>query len=106
MYCKKKKGLNIEKKSFLTEQVSAIIKNKILVKYQDLGCPTISVTIRETHIKKALLDLGDSVHIVPYNVTKKFGLGEIKPTNITLSLADKDEFVSIFSILFTGFIQT
>ena len=81
-------GLNREKKAFLIEQVSAIIKNKALVIYKDPGCPTISVTIEEMHIEKALLDLGASVNILPHSVFKQFGLGELKPTNITLSLAD------------------
>ena len=33
--CTVKRGLNVDKKAFLTEQVSAIIKCKILVKYKD-----------------------------------------------------------------------
>ena len=66
-----------------------IIKNKILVKHKELRCRTILVTIGETHIEQALLDLGASVNILPYLVYKKFELGELKPTNITFSLADR-----------------
>ena len=40
-----KRGLNVDKKAFLTKQVSAIIQCKTLVKYKDPGCPTISVNI-------------------------------------------------------------
>ena len=40
--CTVKRGLNVNKKAFLTEQVSAIIEYKTPVKYKDLGCPTIS----------------------------------------------------------------
>ena len=43
--CTVKKGLNIDKKAFLTEHVSAIIQCKTPVKYKDPGCPTISVNI-------------------------------------------------------------
>ncbi|RVW58209.1 Retrovirus-related Pol polyprotein from transposon 297 [Vitis vinifera] len=39
--------------------------------------------------KKALLDLGASVNLLPYSVYKQLGLGELKPTSITLSLADR-----------------
>ena len=39
--CTVKRGLNVDKKAFLTEQVSAIIQCKTPVKYKDLGCPTI-----------------------------------------------------------------
>ena len=84
-----KKGLGIEKKAFLTEQVSAIIQSKNPVKYKDPGSPTISVNIGGTCIDKALLDLGASVNLLPYSVYKQLGLGELKLTNITLSLADR-----------------
>ena len=84
-----KKGLIVSKKAFLTEQVSAIIQCKSPVKYKDPGCPTISINIGGTHVEKALLDLGASVNLLPYFVYKQLGLGELKPTTITLSLADK-----------------
>ena len=87
--CTIKKRLGIEKKAFLTEQVSAIIQSKTPVKYKDPGSPTISVNIGGTCIDKALLDLGASVNLLPYSVYKQLGLGELKPTNITFSLADR-----------------
>ena len=87
--CIVKKGLGIEKKAFITEQVSTIIQSKTPVKYKDQGSPTISVNIGGTCIDKALLDLGASVNLLPYSVYKQLGLGELKPTNITLSLADR-----------------
>ena len=87
--CTIKKGLGIEKKAFLTEQVSAIIQSKNPVKYKDPGSPAISVNIGGTCIDKSLLDLGASVNLLAYSVYKKLGLGELKPTNINLSLADR-----------------
>ena len=84
-----KKGLGIEKKAFLTEQVSAIIQSRNPVKYKDPGSPTISVNIGGNCIDKSLLDLGANVNLLPYSVYKQLGLGELKPTNITLSLADR-----------------
>ena len=59
------------------------------MKYKDPGSPTIPVNIRGTCLNKALLDLGASVNLLPYSIYKKLGLGELKPTNITLSLADR-----------------
>ncbi|KAL6312672.1 hypothetical protein AAG906_025113 [Vitis piasezkii] len=76
--CTIKRGLNVNKKAFLTEQVSAIIQCKSPVKYKDLGCPTISVMIGGKIVEKALLTWG-----------QKLGLGELKTTSITLSLADR-----------------
>ena len=79
----------MNKKAFLTEQVSAIIECKTLVKYKDPGCPTISIDIGDTCVEKALLDLGASVNLLPFSMYKQLGLGEPKPTTITLSLADR-----------------
>ena len=87
--CTVKRGLNVNKKAFLTEQVSAIIECKTPVKYKDLRCPTISVNIGGTCVEKALLDLGASVNLLPFSMYKQLGLGELKPTIITLSLADR-----------------
>ncbi|KAL6324780.1 hypothetical protein AAG906_018307 [Vitis piasezkii] len=77
--CTIKIGLNVNKKAFLTEQVS----------YKDPGSPTILVSIEGTCVEKALLDLGASVNLLPYSIYKQLGLGELKPTSITLSLADR-----------------
>ena len=87
--CTIKKGLGIEKKAFLTEQVSSIIQSKNQVKYKNPGSPTISVNIGGNCIDKSLLDLGASVNLLLYSVYKQLGLGELKPTNITQSLADR-----------------
>ena len=87
--CMLKRGLNGNKKAFLTEKVSVIIECKTPIKYKDRGCSTISVNIRGTCVKKALLDLGASVNLLPYSMYKQLGLGELKPTSITLSLADR-----------------
>ena len=87
--CTVKKGLNVEKKAFPTEQVNAIIQCKTPVKYKDPGCPTISVNIRGTCVEKALLDVGASVNLHPFSMYKQLGLGELNPTSITLSLTDR-----------------
>ena len=79
----------MNKKAFLTEQVSAIIECKNPVKYKDLGCPTILINIGGFSVGKALLDLGASVNLLPYSMYKQLGLGELKPPSITLSLADR-----------------
>ena len=87
--CTVKRGFNVNKKAFLTEQVSAIIECKTPTKYKDPKCPTISVNIGDTCVEKALLDLGPSVNLLPFSMYKQLGLGELKPTTVTLSLADR-----------------
>ena len=69
--------------------MSSIIQCKTSVKYKYPGSPTISVNIGGTCIDKALLDLRANVDLLPYSVYKQLGLGELKPTNITLSLVDQ-----------------
>ena len=59
------------------------------VKYKDPGCLTISVNIGGICVEKALLDLGAIVNLLPYLMYRQLGLGELKPTSITLSLADR-----------------
>ena len=47
------------------------------------------MNIGGTCVEKALLDLGASVNLLPYSMYKQLGLGELKPTSITLSLANR-----------------
>jgi hypothetical protein len=84
-----KRKLNLKKKVFLTEQVSVILQSNNALKYKDTGCPTISCFIGEHKIEKALLDLGASVNLLPYSVFQSLNLGELKPTSVTLLLANR-----------------
>ncbi|KAL6343210.1 hypothetical protein AAG906_021008 [Vitis piasezkii] len=76
--CTMKRRIKLSKKAFLTEQVSAIIENKAMVKYKD----------PDSFVERVLLDLGASVNLLPYSIYKQLGLGELKAITITLSLAD------------------
>ncbi|XP_026459352.1 uncharacterized protein LOC113360013 [Papaver somniferum] len=58
--CTVKRNLNVQKRAFLAEQ-----------------------------IEHALLDLGASVNLLSYSVYEQLGLGDLKPTNVTLQLADR-----------------
>ena len=84
-----KRKLNVHKKAFLIEQVSAMIQNNRPPKFKDSRYPTISCVIGNSKIEKALLDLGASVNLLPYSVYEQLGLAELKPTSIILQLADR-----------------
>ncbi|XP_010693162.2 uncharacterized protein LOC104906146 [Beta vulgaris subsp. vulgaris] len=58
-------------------------------KFKDPGVPNISCHIGDHKIKKALLDLGSSVNLIPYSVYEQLGLGKLQPSNYTLQLADR-----------------
>ncbi|XP_058222954.1 uncharacterized protein LOC131332672 [Rhododendron vialii] len=87
--CTHKRQLQVQKKVFLTEQVSSLFQSTLPPKYNDPGCPTISITIGGKVCEKALLDLGASVNLLPFSVYEQLGLGEMKPTRVTLQLADR-----------------
>ncbi|XP_071704882.1 uncharacterized protein [Rutidosis leptorrhynchoides] len=65
--CVKKRKLNasLPKKVKLTEKVSAVISGSLPPKFMDPGTPLISVTVGNVNVKKALLDLGASINILP-----------------------------------------
>ena len=80
--------LNVHKKAFLTEQISAMIQNNRPPMFKDPGCPTISCVIGNSKIEKVLLDLGASVNLMPYLVYEQLDLSELKLTFIILQPAD------------------
>jgi hypothetical protein len=63
-----KRKTNILKKAFMTEQISSILQCKLLIKYKDPGCLTITCMIGISQIERSLLDLGASVNLLPYLV--------------------------------------
>jgi len=72
----------------LTEEYSAIIQNKLLPKLLDPGSFSIPCSVRGLTISKALCDLRASVSLIPYSICKKLQVGDLKPTAISLQLAD------------------
>ncbi|PIN19118.1 hypothetical protein CDL12_08207 [Handroanthus impetiginosus] len=85
----KKRRLGDYETVTLTEECSAIIQNKLPPKLKDPGSFTIPCTIGTHFSGRALCDLGDSINLMPYSIYCTLGLGEAKPTSITLQLADR-----------------
>ncbi|XP_075486390.1 uncharacterized protein LOC142526001 [Primulina tabacum] len=73
----------------LTENCSALVQNKIPPKLKDPGSFSIPCTIGDFVFHKALCDLGASINLMPLSVFRKLGLGEPKPTRMSLQLADR-----------------
>ena len=73
----------------LTEDCTAILKNKLPPKLKDPRSFNIPCTIGKCYFDKALCDLGASINLMPFSVFKKLGLGEHKATTVTLQLADR-----------------
>ncbi|KAJ9552673.1 hypothetical protein OSB04_016718 [Centaurea solstitialis] len=60
----------------LTKECSALLTNKIPQKLKD----------PDRHV---LSDLGASINLMPLSIFKKLGIGEARPTTVTLQLADR-----------------
>ena len=73
----------------LTEECSAILQRKLPQKLKDTGCFTIPCTIGNAIFERALCNLGASINLMPLSIFKRLGLGEARPTTVTLQLADR-----------------
>ncbi|GKD89255.1 putative nucleotidyltransferase, ribonuclease H, partial [Tanacetum coccineum] len=73
----------------MNERCSAVLLNKLPSKEKDPRIFTIPFDIGQLHINNALVDLGASISLMPYTMYEKLGLGEPKPTRISLELADR-----------------
>ncbi|XP_024963864.1 uncharacterized protein LOC112504144 [Cynara cardunculus var. scolymus] len=85
----KKKKLTEYETVALTEGCSALLTNSIPPKLKDPGSFTILCSIGGKEIGKALCDLGASINLMPLSVFNNLGIGEARPTTVTLQLANK-----------------
>ncbi|XP_073120818.1 uncharacterized protein [Henckelia pumila] len=72
----------------LTEECIAILQKKLPQKLKDPESFTIPCIIGGATVNRALCDLGASINLMPLSIFRSFELGEMKPTTITLQLAD------------------
>ncbi|XP_006580807.1 uncharacterized protein LOC114411294 [Glycine soja] len=83
-----KKGKYINSETIMVgENCSAVIQ-KLPPKFKDSRSVTIPCSIRSVSVGKALIDLGASINLMSLSMCKRIGNLKIKPTRITLQLAD------------------
>nr|XP_043630033.1 uncharacterized protein LOC122601331 [Erigeron canadensis] len=75
------------KATFLNAECSAIVQNHIPPKLEDPGSFLITCSI-STLTCKALADLGANINLMPYSVWSKLAFGALRPTRISIRLAD------------------
>ncbi|KAL5577484.1 hypothetical protein UlMin_019183 [Ulmus minor] len=80
----KKRKLGDYETVMLNEECSAVLQRKLPQKLKDPGSFTIPCTIGSCNFDKVLCDLGASINLMPLSVFRKLGLGEVKPTSISL----------------------
>ncbi|PIN19445.1 hypothetical protein CDL12_07878 [Handroanthus impetiginosus] len=85
----KKRCLDDYETVALTEECSAIIQNKLPPKLKDPKSFRIPCIIGTHFSGRALCDLGANINLMPYSIYRTLGLGEAKPTSITLQLANR-----------------
>ena len=68
----------------LIEECSAILQRKLPHKLKNPGSFTILCTIENSIFERALCDLGASINLMPLSIFRRLGLGEARPTTVTL----------------------
>ncbi|XP_071741900.1 uncharacterized protein [Rutidosis leptorrhynchoides] len=86
---KRKLKSSVPKKVELTEHLSAVISGTLPPKFKDPETPLISATVGNVNVKKALLDLGASINMLPFCLVDRYELGVMKRTYIIIQIADQ-----------------
>ncbi|XP_061362103.1 uncharacterized protein LOC133305876 [Gastrolobium bilobum] len=73
----------------LTEESSVVIKKGLSSKVKDPGRFSISYTIRNVKVGRALCDLGVIVNLMPLSFAQSSEITEIKSTLMSLQFADR-----------------
>ena len=73
----------------LTEEYSAILQRKLPQKLKDPSSLTIPYSIGSSIFESALCDLEASINLMTLSIFKRLGLGEARPTTVTLQLSDR-----------------
>ncbi|GJS35571.1 reverse transcriptase domain-containing protein [Tanacetum coccineum] len=75
--------------TFLSDESSGMIQNKVPPKLGDPGSFLIPCNFNKTFSCNALADLGTSINLMPYSLYAKLSLETLKPTKMGLRLADR-----------------
>ncbi|KAL4318019.1 hypothetical protein GQ457_18G015940 [Hibiscus cannabinus] len=84
----KRKNVNEFETVALTEKCVAILENRLPPKLNDSSILTIPCSIGNQYVGKALCDLGADINLMPKSVFQRLCIGKVKPTTVTLQLAN------------------
>ncbi|XP_073138513.1 uncharacterized protein [Henckelia pumila] len=87
--CTNKRRLRGDEKVSVGENVSAVIKNSLPNKCKDPVMFTMPCVIGNLKIERAMLDLGESINVMPYSIYCALNLGPLKETRVVIQLADR-----------------
>ncbi|CAN6445065.1 unnamed protein product [Victoria cruziana] len=86
---KKRRFRRIPESIMLSEETSSLLQRRLPSKLEDPGAPIIPCVIGHIRIERALLDLGASVNVLLGYFYDAFQLEGLKPTLMTIQLADR-----------------
>ncbi|GJZ71650.1 reverse transcriptase domain-containing protein [Tanacetum coccineum] len=75
--------------AFLSNENSTMIQNKVPPKLRDPGSFLIPCNFNKAFSCNALANLGASINLMPYSLYAKLSLGTLKPTKMSVRLADR-----------------
>ncbi|KAM3007735.1 hypothetical protein FF2_031950 [Malus domestica] len=87
--CTTRKRISSKEVVKVSENVSTVLQRKLPPKCKDPGSFTIPCVIGNTHFESAMLDLGESINIMPYSIYASMHLGELKNDGVIIQLADR-----------------
>ncbi|GJZ57762.1 retrovirus-related pol polyprotein from transposon TNT 1-94 [Tanacetum coccineum] len=73
----------------LNARCSAVLQNELPPKEKDQGSFVLPCIIGNTTVSNALADLGDSISVIPFSMFKRLGLGNPRPVNMVIEMADR-----------------
>ncbi|KAL7615119.1 hypothetical protein Lser_V15G05199 [Lactuca serriola] len=88
LFTNKRKWKGNEKIS-MNESASMVLQRKLPPKCKDPGMFTVPFKIGEVTFSSAMLDLGDSINVMPYSVYKSLNVRPLSESDVIISLADK-----------------
>ncbi|XP_027085046.2 uncharacterized protein [Coffea arabica] len=87
--CVNRKRLRGDERVIVGENVSAVLQRKLPPKCGDPGMFTIPCRIGNTVIRRAMLDLGASINVMPKSIYASLKLDPLKETEKIIQLADR-----------------
>ncbi|GKB29573.1 retrovirus-related pol polyprotein from transposon TNT 1-94 [Tanacetum coccineum] len=73
----------------LNARCSTVLQNELLPKEKDPGSFVLPCIIGNTTVSNALADLGVSISVMPFSMFKRLGLGNPRPVNMVIEMADR-----------------
>lgn len=73
-----------EMRWMISKAISVVLQRNFPLKLKDPRSFNITTKVGDSKKEKAMLDLGASINLMPYFIYLQLGLGELKPTTMSL----------------------